>query len=252
MPSVRVVIALIVLWLAPEHAAQTQPQSPTGATPVFDVASVKPNRTGTVVLPDGQVARGGTSIGAYDGRFTAQNASLRTLVTQAYGLPEFRVSTASRWIIAERFDVDARAGTAVDDRDLMLMLQALLAERFQLAVHREMKEMPAYVLVVSRSGSRLRQSAGTAAADGAPRQRLRYRISEPNEDKIVQIDLGGTGTISDLGALLAATLRTPFLDETGLSGFFDISLKWNSTFVPTMKAADGEGSLGEPPSVHRG
>jgi uncharacterized protein (TIGR03435 family) len=89
---------------------------------------VKPNPSGTVVLPDGRIATG-TNIASYNGRFTAQNASLRTLVIHAYGLPEFRVSVAQRWFVERRFDVDAKADTAVDESTLMRMLQSLLADR---------------------------------------------------------------------------------------------------------------------------
>src|SRR5262245_31234963 len=92
------------------------------------------------------------------------------------------------------------------------MLQALLAERFKLKVHRETREMPIYILVVANNGSRL-----TPAKD--------------DERPMV----GGTGpgrmqfqktSMVTLAQNLSENLSQMVIDKTGLSGMFDFTLEW--------------------------
>src|SRR5579863_7711314 len=89
--------------------------------PAFDVASVKPNTSGT----------GNFSMGTSHGRLTATNVSVRTLI-----LKGFQVTGGPGWLGTERYDVVAKTeNTSVSDDDLWLLLQPLLAERFKLRFH---------------------------------------------------------------------------------------------------------------------
>jgi uncharacterized protein (TIGR03435 family) len=89
-----------------------------------------------------------------------RNVSLRSCVRWAYGLRDYPL-TAPAWTAAERYDIVAKAAPF---NQLRLMLQTLLAERFQLALHRENRELSVFALTVAKNGTRLRAST----ADGAP------------------------------------------------------------------------------------
>ena len=65
----------------------------------------------------------------------------------------------------ERYDVQAKAAAAASPHEIRLMLQALLAERFQLRLHRETRTMTGYALTVDRNGSKLSQPETGLAPD---------------------------------------------------------------------------------------
>src|ERR1700674_1076043 len=106
----------------------------TGAgDPVFEVASVKANKSG-----DNRIGIGFQP----GGRFRATNVPLRELISAAYGtpqpLPAFRISGGPKWIESERFDIVAKAagdpqpGPHYPPSQVGVMLQGLLAERFHI------------------------------------------------------------------------------------------------------------------------
>jgi uncharacterized protein (TIGR03435 family) len=131
---------------------RAQAPQASAAGPVFEVASIKPNNSG-----DGRVMMGIQP----GGRFTATNVPLRLLIRNAYQLQDFQIVGAPGWIASERYDIVAKAedGTPIETPTLdrtapsrvQLMLRALLAERFQLAVHNETRELPIFALVLARS-----------------------------------------------------------------------------------------------------
>src|SRR5262249_9578942 len=114
--------------------------------PVFEVASVRPAEPGA---RQPSIRRDPT------GGFSASNVSLRAPIVPAHNILDFSLSRAPRWTRSERYDVVAKAPSAVKKSDTWAMLRALLAERFHLAVHRETKELPVYELVVAKSGLKI-------------------------------------------------------------------------------------------------
>jgi uncharacterized protein (TIGR03435 family) len=64
------------------------------------------------------------------------------------------------WLTGARFDITAKAASAVSEDQLRLMLQSLLKERFMLAVHRQVKDLSGYALVVGKNGTKLRPAEG--------------------------------------------------------------------------------------------
>jgi uncharacterized protein (TIGR03435 family) len=118
----------------------------------FEVASIKENRSGAA----------GTSMTVLPGsRLVATNISLETLITAAYGtdtpLPPSRVVMPAGWTGAgaPRFDLDAKPGRALTQTEFLPAVRRLLEERFKLAIHREMRELPSYALVMDRGDRRL-------------------------------------------------------------------------------------------------
>src|ERR1051325_11866 len=107
------------------------------ACETFDVATVRPSRTGK---------RGG--LAASPGMLTIRNLPLHAIIQAAYGVKEYQIS-GPPWLKQERFDIVAKTDASVTTEDEMLpMLRPLLNERFQLAMHRNTRQLPAFVLMV--------------------------------------------------------------------------------------------------------
>src|SRR5262249_21927168 len=93
------------------------------------------------------------------GRFTASGMTLTALIAYAYRIRDFQIVGGPNWAGSDRFDIEAKAESDSPSKlppdQLALMMQRLLAERFQLRMHRETKEMPVYELTVAKGGSKL-------------------------------------------------------------------------------------------------
>jgi len=182
--------------------AQTQGAS---ATQAFEAASVK-----RAARPDSPLQ---VRMGGGPGRIAYTNATLQACIQRAYQMKSYQVSGPD-WISSERYTIEATAASAVSTEQLMSMLQALLADRFKLTLHRETRVLPGYVLVVAKGGAKL-----TAVKD--------------DEQVATQIDTGANGAIAfakasvaQLVGTLSRQLNMPVEDATGLTGVFNFSLSY--------------------------
>jgi uncharacterized protein (TIGR03435 family) len=141
-----------VLAILISHAGMTLAQQ-AGAKQ-FEVASIKRSNG------DGQ----SSGINTGNGRINAQSVTLKRCIMGAYGVGPNQIVGGPDWLDAERFDIQAKAEERLGDRGLMELLQNLLTERFKLAIHRESKPIPAYVLEVAKNGSKLTKSEGLRGA----------------------------------------------------------------------------------------
>jgi uncharacterized protein (TIGR03435 family) len=116
----------------------------------FEVASVKPAPPPT----DGRMR---VMMGGDPGRVNYSNVSLRDIIRNAYRLKDYQISGPA-WINTERYDVVAKLPADASRDQVPEMLQALLAERFKLTVHREAKDLPAFALVVGKNGLKMKES----------------------------------------------------------------------------------------------
>jgi uncharacterized protein (TIGR03435 family) len=199
-------------------------------TPSFEVASVKANesndpRAPSMILPGG--------------RFTATNNTVRALILNAYGIfsTPYLLEGGPSWIDSARYDIEAKAPAGAippgtTGRPLWektrLMLRALLADRFQLSVRRESKEMSAYQLVVAKTGPKLQKSDRDCAAS-------EYACHGFSGNPM---RLSGTGVdMYDVAMELSSRLGRPVVNHTGVEGIFDIKLQWNP-FVGRPQPAD--------------
>lgn len=209
--------------------AQNRGDSIAGAsdrpTPAFEVASVKPNTTSSTAITIQWTPNGG---------FRATNVPLQTLITVAFGLrSRDQILNAPSWTAVERFDIDGRPSADIPRAQHVLLLQALLSERFALVVRPVASELPVYVLARRRgdnaalprgmreSTRRCGETAGQAAADSK-------QIA--SSDCFLRGDARG-GRITALGARMAALvfqlsgmLGAKVIDETGLPGRYDFEV----------------------------
>jgi uncharacterized protein (TIGR03435 family) len=185
-------------------------QSP--ASPAFEVASIKPAAPVTAEDVRSGRVRLGTTINAT--RFEVRLATLMSLLLQAYRLKPYQLSGPD-WIAAPTpvFDVLAKIPDGASRAQVPEMLQALLAERFKLAVHRESKELPVYALVVGKNGPKLKESS--------PDNHAPTRMSTgQNGSRHIEL----TQTATALGDYLSPFLGRPVLDLTGLNGSYQVVL----------------------------
>lgn len=211
---VRRIGALAVAVVATAHVLAAQA--------AFEVASVKPNRSG---FPGGDTE-------FRPGQFVARNQTLRVLIVTAYGLEDFRVTGGPEWVNSERFDVQARATSPITRREAMPMLQELLADRFALRVRMERRDHAVYAMVLSRPGTfgpRLGRAAASACVERGP-QPPRVPPGELPSCGMLPMTTGRlSGRSVGLGLLAAQIsplLRRVVLDQTGVGGLVDIDLDW--------------------------
>ena len=264
----------MICGAAATSPAIAQSQS-TAEAPKFEyeVASIKVAKPGP--------AGGGFRIGimnAPDG-FSANNVNLEMLLSTAYGVQNFQIMGTPDWGKSERYDIDAKMDEATaealkkmsqDDRNAarQKMLQALLAERFGLTVHRDTKELPIYSLVVGKNGSKLTESKPEAPADpngppGGP------SVSKSADGRgipalggrggmIMSFGRGGAGVmsmsangvpISNLVRSLSGQLGRPVYDKTGLTGNYDFKLEWSRDDSVSLPSHDGGGGDGPAPAA---
>jgi len=168
----------------------------------FDVASVKTNTSGPLAGFSEDITP--------EGRFTTRNVTLWNLIRLAYHLRDLQISGGPGWIKNEGFDIEARPASPVSRDKVPEMLRVLLAERFQLSAHTESRNLPAYALVVSNSGSKLQPTIGA----GGPKISRLGQLVMPNM------------SMDQLSQILEFELDRPVIDRTGLTGDFSIRLEW--------------------------
>ena len=235
--------ALVLAFVGGVAGVSAQlPASPLSPAAMrFDVASVKPSPPSatageTVTITPGAFLPGG--------RFFARNSQLLTLIRRAYQdfslRPDQIVGLSS--LTEERFDVDARAGTEVPEARVRLMLQQLLADRFKLRVHTETRPQNIYRLSVARADRQLGPQVRRSTADcttpasrngDAAQNPCGYSSYIANGERIVV--LRGR-SISNLATVLQSELQRTVVDDTGLSGQFDMQLTW-SVSATALQAA---------------
>jgi uncharacterized protein (TIGR03435 family) len=192
-------------------------------SPTFEVASIKRNTSGT--LNSGLNNQPG-------GRVTVINTTLRQLVRGIHRLQDYQlVNNAGDWLSTERWDIVAKADRDVPLEQLVMMMQALVADRFSLVSHQERRDAPIYALTLSRSDRSV----------GPGMRRTTRDCSVPNTCNV----FGDPGvmkadgrTMDDLARNLAQMpLGRMVVNRTNLQGAFDVELRWSDTEGPSLFTA---------------
>jgi len=201
MPS----ILRVSLFVLTACGAFAQPSAPA-----FEVASVKTDNLGT-----GEGAgRGRERITSDPGSLSMTNVSLKSAIGWAYHVRNYQVNGPG-WIDSERYDIMAKAGSAVPEQQLRLMLQQLLADRFKVALHHETKEMAAFVVTIGKGGPKFKESQEEGESEIRPTGRMAISVKRTTMEQLA--DLIGS-----------SPLPYAVVDETGLKGRYDFSLDLSS------------------------
>ncbi len=233
----------------------------------FEAASVKPADPKSApanAASDARATLRGGPGSADPGRISYTNITLQSLLITAYGAgcrvqgEECDQIVGPAWIRSERYDVIATFPPGTSNFQFQTMLQNLLADRFQLKVHHEIRELPGYDLSVGKAAPKLIRSPTTEAgtsdqtasgplvkfgAVGEYPQLLRagfiiapYKGTRATANHLIAREQ----TAADIAKMLGTLLGTHVLDKTNLSGKYNFTLDW----VP-----DGVTLIQEPDSV---
>jgi uncharacterized protein (TIGR03435 family) len=228
---------IVTLWIA-SAVIHASGQSQAIEAPRFEVASIRENKSAS------QISRiSGVDLPATPGRFTVTNVPLRFIIFHAYELRAHELIGLPEWTESTPFDVTATYSpqSAPTDQDVRLMLRTLLADRFGLVMHTETRELPTYSLVLARKDGKLGPQLTRSDVDcdkWIAEKRPQSRAGGPSPVSpdgfrpacmllaTRQFLTGGTRTIEQLAGPLQAFVGRPVVDRTGLTGTFDIDLRW--------------------------
>jgi len=175
------------------------------------------------------------------GRISMENLTLRPMIFAAYKVNDFQISGGPGWVNSDRYDIDAKTDGRNGADAMMMMLQALLEDRFHLGVHHEMKDGAVYVLTQAKNGSKMQQATRVPLApDNLPKEvaltdkERRERCTgisrgdgTLNGNGVSIEDVSGPALRSLVGQL-SFVLERPVINRTGLSGRFDVQLRWST------------------------
>jgi uncharacterized protein (TIGR03435 family) len=218
----------------------SQPPAPTSAgLPIFEVAAIKQNHSGS----------GGSHSDTNGGRFTATNVSLKNLMEyEAYGIPGSRILNGPKWLDSTRFDIEAKMDDPVAEQlqtlahaqrrlETQAMFQQLLADRFKLAVHWESRELPVYALTVGKKGPKLQPTKESSEGSGT-RSHGSQSATEFTAKGVTLPELAASLTQE-----LSRELSRDIIDKTEIKGRYDLTLKWTrDTAAATDSAAPASDS----------
>jgi uncharacterized protein (TIGR03435 family) len=185
------------------------------------------------------------------GRFLATGATVDTLLRFAYKLKPHQVAGAPAWITSEHFDIEAKALGNPSIEEMRPIVQAMLADRFKLAVHHETRQLPEYVLVLAKEGKLgpklVPHLAGSSCVEISP-----GRPAQPRPGATPQIPCGGffmsgghmaatKTTAGDLAEMLGNFVDRLVVDRTGLTGTYDVDFDFTPVGASLLQGPGGTG-----------
>jgi uncharacterized protein (TIGR03435 family) len=199
----RLLTAVVLVWAA------------SAQQPAYDAVSVKQNRTTSN-------SRGGLYI-KNGGAISMRNVPVRELIAMAYGIAGYQLSKGPSWSDTVGYDIEAKPEKPMDRATALLMFQNMLAERFHLRIHHENTTVAGFHLLVDKGGSRLKVSEATG---------IGFSIQSMEE-------IRGPGDTPMLARYLTAVLHAPVEDHTGLTGKYDMEVKWTPDSGASASADPG-------------
>src|SRR6185436_8101273 len=198
------------------------------AKPAFEVASIRPSADQVTGVRVGFQATGS--------QVRVTGMSIKDYVGIAFGTRPQQIE-GPEWIGSQRFDVVATIPDGVPSSQVTAMLRTLLEDRFQLKVHRESKDLPVYVLGVSKAGARLTESKPDPNATAEPAGTV--NVSGGGNNTGVGVNIGGGRSFAvadnqvqirgmqmrDVAEVLTRFVDRVVVDQTGLTKTYDITLE---------------------------
>ncbi|MEZ2347629.1 TIGR03435 family protein [Terriglobus sp. RCC_193] len=243
-------LRLIVLGLALCGTAACDAQMPlpplqsgsggyTGEVPQFDVISVKPHKPGE----DRMMMHWGQS------DYKAVNMTLKNMISNVYDVKSWLVFGLPGWAESAHWDIDAKVSapdvkvmSSLTNEQRRTMIGGILKERFGLVVHTESKVQPVFLLTVMPDGPKFKESpAPLPHAEGEkPKPHGMWRM--------------GPGSLSatdmpmpQLAGNLSYFVERTIVDKTGLTGNYDVELKWTPESRANAGTDNGTGDA--PPAI---
>jgi uncharacterized protein (TIGR03435 family) len=175
------------------------------AQPAIEVASIRASDPGITAMNNHFAAK----------QFTLIGYAAKALIETAFGVKDYQVVNAPDWTRSERWTLEVKTTAPTNYQQKDELLQPLLADRFGLKFHRETRTMAVYVLVVAPGGPKL-QPAVNDPTTGI------YYGNDGNQITSKKYDIRMVARY-----LSGGVLNRPVIDKTGLTGFYNIDLKWS-------------------------
>jgi uncharacterized protein (TIGR03435 family) len=214
-------------WSIPTPPPPVPPMA-ADANPSFDVATIKPS------VPGQQ----GKGFGFRAGHFVTRNTDLNDLIAFAYGLHPKQIIDAPAWFGTDLFDIEAKpdAEGRPSQKQLTVMAQKLLEDRFQLKFHRDKRELSVYVISVAPGGPKMTKSTAAPTDPPAFFFRALGDLTVRNQ------------TMMDFATWMQnGVMDRPVVDQTGLTDRYDLQLKWTPD-ESQFAAFRGVGAVVPPPT----
>jgi uncharacterized protein (TIGR03435 family) len=192
---------MVILACAPWASAQDAS---------FEVVSVKAS------APSGNMSQTGWE----PNRLFAYGVNLKQLIEWAYGVTDIQLSGGPGWMDSKSFDVEAKAEGAYTKDELLRMLKPVLADRFKVALHRETRQLPAYVLTAAGSRPEMHETKG------GPTNIQLQAVPAPAGSKGLTLQITGQSvSMQWLSGYLTNTLSRLVVDRSGVQGSFDFKVE---------------------------
>jgi uncharacterized protein (TIGR03435 family) len=210
-------VAISGCWLLVAQSVVTKPE--------FEVVAIRP-----AAPPARKAGKGSQSDEAH---LRYAGIPMQRLILNAYHIEDYQLAGPA-WLKTERFEIDAKLPDGSTREQIPLMLQAMLAERFHFASHRENRQIPVFALVVAKGDPKMPPAQVRDSNVGVGLLSPTKRVFKGRTDIAELIFLlkvpGGDAALAD----------RPILDMTGLKGLYDIRLEWtvDSAAPPGTSDAD--------------
>lgn len=242
--GVTAVVTPIMIGVYTPAVRAESPQLITPSTGLgdakFDVASIKPASSACEASscpptgPPGEVelhVLRDRARGSSHGTFHVRNVPLHLLIQLAYNAKDYQIVGELAWANSERYDVTAKTENNASFEQMRPMLRSLLAERFNLALHRATKELPVHELTAAKGGLKTEDASCVNRDPNGPPPPLgskpcggvRSRMFPAGSSR-----LEGFGVpMSKLVEVLADRIGRTVVDKTGFSGTFNFQLDFS-------------------------
>jgi bla regulator protein BlaR1 len=189
------------------HISPVAPMA-ADAHPAFAVATIKPHD------PDSH--HQGFNVAG--DRFIIRNEGVVSLMMFAYAMDKHQIVDMPDWVDGAAYDIEGTVDTAGEPnlRQQQEMIRKLLADRFQLRLHRDKRELSVYAIRIAKGGPKLIPAANPAAE---PDQDAKSHGTE------VTVTIT-SASVADFILGMQFFLDRPLVDQTGLTGRYDFSLRY--------------------------
>jgi uncharacterized protein (TIGR03435 family) len=225
-------LALLSSPLLAQVAQTTATEAKPAAAPVkFEIADVHTSPPRKFPFMEGGNLRGD--------RYVIHQGTMLDLIATAYGVDSTFVQGGPSWLETDRFEIIAKAPPTTSKDTLKLMLQSLLAERFNLVIHNGTAPMPAYVLTESKGKAKLKEADVSAKSECQFQEPPRGPPGTIQNIVFVCHNYTMQKLADDLHDWAGDYLEKPVVDGTGLKGAWDFDIKWTRRGQLQRAGADG-------------